>query len=329
MTHDPTPGACLITGGASLIGSHLADTLLAAGVPEVRLFDNFSLGTPETIRHLAGDARVTLIRGDVLRLNELIDATQGVTAVCALAGFLTLPMSQNPALGVAVNTQGVVHTLEACRLAGARRVVFSSSVSAYGNATAETIVEETPYVSAGLVPASAVYATTKLLGEALCAQYAQAYGLEYHVLRFSSVYGARQHGRAVNALFMAEAYEQVRRGERPIIVGDGTEVHDYIYVTDVADACAKAMLGPSHGQIMTIATGVDTTLTRVVEIILEACQARDLTPEYREDRRAVRSAAVAHLGFSRARAEQALGWVPTVGVEEGIRRYIAWRESVV
>jgi UDP-glucose 4-epimerase len=178
------------------------------------------------------------------------------------------------------------------------------------------------------VPASAVYATTKLLGEALCAQYAQAYGLEYNVLRFSSVYGARQHGRAVNAVFMAEAYERVRRGERPIIVGDGTEVHDYIYVTDVADACARALLGPSHGQIMTIATGVDTTLTRVVEIILEACQAQDLTPEYREDRRAVRSAAVAHLGFSRARAEQVLGWVPTVRVEEGIRRYIAWRESV-
>jgi UDP-glucose 4-epimerase len=328
VTHDTTPGAYLITGGASLIGSHLADALLAAGAPEVRLFDNFSLGTPETIRHLDSDARVTLIRGDVLRLNELIDATRGVAGVFALAGFLTLPMSRNPALGVAVNTQGIVHTLEACRLADARRVVFSSSVSAYGNATAETIVEETPYVSAGLVPASAVYATTKLLGEALCAQYAQAYGLEYNVLRFSSVYGARQHGRAVNAVFMAEAYERVRRGERPVIVGDGTEVHDYIYVTDVADACARAMLGPAQGQIMTIATGVDTTLTRVVEIILEACQAQGLTPEYREDRRAVRSAAVAHLGFSRTRAEQALGWVPRVGVEEGIRRYIAWRESV-
>jgi UDP-glucose 4-epimerase len=328
VTHDTTPGTYLITGGASLIGSHLADALLAAGVPEVRLFDNFSLGTPETIRHLAGDARVTLIRGDVLRLNELIDATRRVAGVFALAGFLTLPMSQNPALGVAVNTQGVVHTLEACRIAGARRIVFSSSVSAYGNAMAETIVEETPYVSAGLVPASAVYATTKLLGEALCAQYAQAYGLEFNVLRFSSVYGARQHGRAVNAVFMAEAYERVRRGERPVIVGDGTEVHDYIYVTDVADACVRAMLGPSHGQNMTIATGVDTTLTRVVEIILEACHAQDLTPEYREDRRAIRSAAVAHLGFSRARAERALGWVPTVRVEEGIRRYIAWRESV-
>ena len=104
MTPDPTPGAWLITGGASLIGSHLADTLLAAGALEVRLFDNFSLGTPETIRHLAGDARVTLIRGDVLRLNELIDATQGVTAVCALAGFLTLPMSQNPALTYGVSS---------------------------------------------------------------------------------------------------------------------------------------------------------------------------------------------------------------------------------
>ncbi len=47
-------------------------------------------------------------------------------------------------------------------------------------------------------------------------------------------------------------------------MGDGTEVHDYIYVTDVADACVRAMLGPLQGQIMNIATGIDTTLTRVV-----------------------------------------------------------------
>ncbi len=103
----------LITGGASLIGSHLADALLAAGAAGVRLFDNFALGTPETIAHLMREPRVTLIRGDVLRLAELLEASQGANGTFALAGFLTIPMLQNPGLGVQVNTVGLLNTLEA------------------------------------------------------------------------------------------------------------------------------------------------------------------------------------------------------------------------
>src|SRR5262245_29369741 len=102
--------AYLITGGASLIGSHLSDALLAAGASEVRLLDNFALGTPDTIAHLQAESRVRLIRGDVLRLNEVLEASQGVDGVFALAGFLTLPMMQNPALGVQVNTVGLLNT---------------------------------------------------------------------------------------------------------------------------------------------------------------------------------------------------------------------------
>lgn len=317
----------LITGGASLIGSHIADALLAAGAVEVRLFDNFSLGAPDLIRHLDGDPRVTLVRGDVLRLNELIDATQTITGVFALAAFLTLPLSQNVPLGVTVNTQGVVNTLEAARIAHAKRVILSSSVSTYGASTPETITEGTPYTSAGQQPATNLYGASKLLGEALCAQYARAHRLEYNALRFSSVYGERQHARAVNAVFIAEAYDAISRGENPVILGDGTEVHDYIYVTDVAAACQSAMASRSHGNVLNVATGVDTDLNRVVELLLAACGATQLRPEHREDTRAVKSASVNHLRFSRAKAEQTIGWQPVVPIEDGIRRYVAWRRS--
>ena len=322
-----TARSYLITGGASLIGSHVADLLLAGGAREVRLLDNFSLGTPETIAHLQGNPRVRRIRGDILRLNELIDAAQGTDGIFALAGFLTLPLAQNPPLGVAVNTTGMVHTLEAARIAQVRRVVFSSSVAAYGNATAETLTEEQGTVLAGVQPVAAVYGTTKLLGEALGLLYAQQYGVQFTALRFASVYGARQHGRAVNANVIAETYEVVRRGERPVIRGDGTEVHDYIYVTDVAAGCLAAMVSPSSGQVINLATGVDTTLTAVVHTILRICDAQGLAPEYQEDRRAVRSAGGTHLGFSRAKAAREIGWVPRVPLDEGIRRYIRWRES--
>ena len=210
--HDIKGKAYLVTGGASLIGSHLADALLAGGAAEVRLLDNFALGTPDTIAHLAAEPRVKLIRGDVLRLNELLEASQGADGVFALAGFLTLPMMQNPALGVQVNTVGVLNTLEAARFAGVRRVVFSSSVAAYGNAEAAVLEEDAAMVTATISPVSAVYGVSKLFGESLCRLYAQKYGLQFNALRFASVYGERQHARAVNANFIAETYERVRKG---------------------------------------------------------------------------------------------------------------------
>src|SRR5579864_2157045 len=143
-------GAYLITGGASLIGSHLADQLLAEGAGEVRLLDNYSLGAPSTIAHLTDEPRIKRIRGDVLRLPDLMDAMKDVDGVFALAGYLTLPMAQDPLTGVSVNTLGMVNTLEACRFSGVRRVVFSSSVAVYGTPTEHPITEEAGYVSAGL-----------------------------------------------------------------------------------------------------------------------------------------------------------------------------------
>jgi UDP-glucose 4-epimerase len=318
--------AYLITGGASLIGSHLADALLANGAREVRLLDNFALGTPETIAHLEGETRVTRLRGDILRLNELIDASQGADGIFALAGFLTLPMSQNPPLGVVVNSVGMVNTLEAARIARVRRVVFSSSVAAYGNTVAETLTETAGADMASVSPIAAVYGTTKLLGEALGLLYAQKYGVEFNALRFSSVYGERQHYRAVNANVIAETHAAIRRGERPAIVGDGSEVHDYIYVTDVAAGCLAAMAEGKGGQVMNLVTGVDTTHTEVVRTVLDVCGST-LTPEYRPDNRAVRSAGGTHLGFSRAKIERELGWTPRVPFREGVRRYVTWREA--
>lgn len=327
MVHTIKGATYLISGGASLIGSHIADVLLADGAKEIRLFDNFSLGTPDTIQHLVDNPRVKLIRGDILRLNELIDAMQGVDGVFALAGFLTLPMSQNPMLGISVNTIGMVNTLEACRIAGVRRIIFSSSVSTYGNSSGDPMVEETPFAAAGLTAASALYGSTKLLGEAICAQYSKMYGVEFNALRFSSVYGERQHWRAINAVFIAESCEKVKKGERPVIIGDGSEVHDYIYVTDVAEACRDAMVSVSHGHVINICTGVDTTLTEVVNVVLDAYGRKDLEPDYQEDRRTVKSSALAKLNFSRKKAEKEIGWVPKVSADAGIRRYIAWRNA--
>lgn len=327
MTIDASGRSFLVTGGASLIGSHLADCLLEAGAAEVRLLDNYSLGTPQTVAHLQGNPRVKQVRGDVLKLPDLLQAAQGVDGVFALAGYLTLPMAADPATGLSVNALGMVNTLEACRFAGVRRVVFASSVAVYGNAADHPITERTGFVSDGLQPASKLYGASKLIGEGLCARYASAHGVQFNALRFASVYGARQHARAVNAVFVARVCDQVRRGEAPVIDGDGTEVHDYVYVTDVARACALAMLSASHGHCLTIATGVDTTHTEVAQTALALCGRTDLKPVYQQDTRAVRSAASARLGFSREQAAREIGWEPQVSFEQGVRLLLDWQQQ--
>lgn len=316
----------LITGGASLIGSHLADALLAEGAAGIRLLDNFALGTPETIAHLLHDKRVKLMRGDILRLNEVLDAAIGCQGIFALAGFLTIPMLANPPLGVQVNTIGLLNTFEAARFAQVGRVVFASSVAAYGNAEAETLTEDAPTVTASLSPVSAVYGVSKLFGESLGRLYAQKYGIGFNALRFASVYGERQHSRAVNANFIAETYRLVRQGKRPIIIDDGREVHDYIHVADIAAGCLAAMTSAQHGHVMNLATGVDSSLVDVVQTVLRVCQST-LEPEYKEDTRAVRSAGGTHLGFSPAKAKAMIGWVPRITLEEGVRRYVAWLKT--
>lgn len=327
MKRDCTGKSYLITGGASLIGSHIADRLLADGAAEVRLLDNFSLGTPDTIAHLEHEPRVKRLRGDILRLNEIIDAAEGADGIFALAGFLTIPMAAQMPLGVAVNTTGMVNTLEAARIAKVRRVIFSSSVAAYGGTSADVLREDAPTTLANASPLSAIYGTSKLMGENLGLFYQQKFGVEFNALRFSSVYGERQHERAINANGIAAMYEAIRRGEAPSIAGDGKEVHDYIHVADVASGCVAAMLNGTGGDVLNLVTGVDSTLTDVAHTLLDVCGVTGVTPVYRADERKIKTAGGNHLGFSPDKAKEKISWSAQVSLRDGLRRYTAWRDS--
>lgn len=318
-------GKFVVTGGASLIGSHVAEELLARGAREVVLLDNYALGSPDTVKHLIGDPRVKLVRGDILRINELYDAFDGTDGVFAIAGFLTLPLSQNPSLGLAVNVEGQVNVFEACRYRGVKRVVFSSSVATYGD-PAPGLIEETASANlATFQPAAALYACTKIIGENLCKLYSARHGIGAIALRYSTVYGERQHYRGVNALYIMENYDRILRGEPPVIPDDGSEVHDYIHVADVARADVMAMASDVTGESFNVATGVSTSLNRIVELLVQIT-GTSLKPVRKANTAAVRASATAQLDFSRAKIEKMLGWKPEVSIEEGIRRLIAWRQ---
>jgi UDP-glucose 4-epimerase len=319
-------GRFVVTGGASLIGSHVADTLISRGAREVVLLDNFALGTPQTVGHLLKDSRVKLVRGDILRISELYDAFAGADGVFSIAGFLTLPLTQNPPLGLAVNVDGQVNVFEACRYRGVKKVVFSSSVAVYGEPGPELIDENAPANLASFQPGSSLYSCSKLIGEALCKLYHSKHGVNAVALRYSTVYGERQHYRGVNALYIVENYDRIVRGERPTVPGDGSEVHDYIHVADVARANVMAMASEVSGENLNVVSGVSTTVKRLVELLIEITGS-SLEPLYTTAGGGVRSSSGSHLNFSRAKIEQLLGWRPEIGIEEGLRRLIEWRKS--
>lgn len=318
----------LITGGYGLVASHIADHLLASDAGEVRLLDNAAVGSAATVAHLADDPRVTMIRGDILRIEDLMAAAEGVAGVFHSAMFITIPLAANLPLGMDVNVKGTVNLLEACRWRGVRKLVYSSSISAYGNQSAGTITEDSAYVAAGMHPASALYGLSKLMGEQLCAFYAAKYGLDWMSLRLSTVYGERQHARGINVLPLVASHDRIRRGLPPTIPGDGTEARDYVYVGDVARAEVLAMEKDVSGEVLTVASGRPSSFKEVVGFVSRACGS-DLPPEYDTSEGRLKSAALSEHRFDVSKAERLIGWKPETSLEEGIRRFVAWRDTTL
>jgi UDP-glucose 4-epimerase len=312
----------LITGGVSLIGSHLTERLLLHGAKGVVLFDNFSLNATDVVRHLVDDPRVSILRGDVLRLAQLTDAMAGIDGVFSLAALLTLPMSQDPSLGLEVNIRGVNNTLDAARLARVKKVVLASSIAVYGGET-DLIEASTPLAHAGMSPAFVLYAASKLIGENLGKLYATRYGLGFNAVRFATVYGERQHARGVNALHILESYQRLMKGERPVIVGDGSEVHDYIHAEDAAEGCIAAMARGVSGRAYNIGTGIATSIEKIVAIVTREAGS-NLTPEFREDTRTTRGSTTSSLSVATDLARQDLGWESKIPIDAGIHRLLAW-----
>ena len=174
----------LVTGGAGFIGSHIVHRTVAMG-ERVRVLDNFSSGKRENLHGL--EDRVEVIVGDLLNQGVLRKPMEGVEVVFHQAALRSVPFSvENPALVNRVNVEGTVNVLIAARDARARRVVYASSSSVYGDSL------DLPKSEHSLPRPVSPYAVSKLTGEYYCRVFSQLYGLETLSLRYFNVYGPRQ-----------------------------------------------------------------------------------------------------------------------------------------
>ena len=319
----------LIVGGASLVGSATAEILLQEGASEVAILDSFYQGTREVISHLGGEPRLRVVEADVLRLPQLLAAAKDIDGVVHLAAVMSLTMDRDPWMGLDVNIRGTQNVIEACCVNGVGKLVFASSTAmyGYGPGVVGDLVEDTPFHSAGAPPAAVLYGASKIIGEQLCRDAHRKRGLDYVALRYATVYGERQHYRAANALYIIETHDRVRRGVRPLVIGDGSEMKHFVHVSDVARANAAALSARATDVALNISGPSPVTTLEIVRLVAKLA-GKDLEPEHIEpDPGSVRLTSGGAWRLDHGAAERALGWRPQVDMREGVARLIAWREA--
>lgn len=309
--------AFLVTGGAGFIGSAVARSLLERG-ERVRVLDNFSTGTRANLEGLGPSLEI--IAGDILEPAVLDHALTGVEAVFHLAAKVSVPRSlEEPESDLRVNAFGTLAVLRAAAKAGVRRVVYSASAAAYGDNPHLPLRESEP--PAPLSP----YGISKLAGELYVRLFPRAYGVETVALRYFNVYGPRQDPNSPYSGVLSRFFDALARGEAPVLLGDGGQTRDFVYVADVARANLLAQTAPAaavSGQTFNIGSGQAVSLVHLLTL-LRQITGRDTEPQ----RAPARAGDIRHSCADLTRTKAQLGFEPSWALRDGLARTWEWYAS--
>ena len=309
----------LITGGAGLVGSHIADKLIDEGVGEIIVIDNFTRGTERNLEDARRRGRVTLYRRDIRDRAAIAAAMAGIDYVFHQAALRITQCAEVPRECVEVLIDGTFNVLEASVAAKVKKVVFASSASVYGMADAfPTLENHHPYHNQTL------YGGAKVAGEQMLRAFHQMYGLDYVALRYFNIYGPRMDIYGVYTEVMIRWLEYIKRGEPPVIFGDGSQTMDFVYIEDVAVANILAAKSTVTDEIFNVASGEETSLLGLLETLLKVTGA-DLHPVFKPERSVN---PVRRRLASTEKAQRLLGFRARVGLEEGLGRLVEWKRGL-
>jgi nucleoside-diphosphate-sugar epimerase len=306
----------LVTGGAGFIGSHIAEALVKRG-DRVRVLDSLITGRRENLSQVAGG--VEFIEGDIRDYATTMRAAEGASVIFHQAAVPSVPRSvADPALNHDINVNGTFNVLMAAREAGARRVVYAASSSAYGDTA--TLPKQEEMSPSPLSP----YAAAKLFGEYYCQVFSRVYNLETVCLRYFNVFGPRQDPSSPYSGVISKFITVLLRGEAPVMYGDGEQSRDFTYVANVVDANLRAAESSVEaiGHVINVGIGERVTLNQLLAE-LQKIIGSNLTASYKE----TRAGDVRHSLAAISRAENLIGYRPLVGLAEGLRRTVEWYQE--
>jgi UDP-glucose 4-epimerase len=297
----------LITGGAGLIGSHIADLLVKETNPEIIILDNFVRGRHENLAWAKAHGRLQFTVGDIRDTKLLHEAMLGVDLVFHQAAIRITQCAEEPRLALEVLADGTFNVLEA-----------ASSASVYGLAEEfPTTEKHHPYVNRTL------YGAAKVFNEGILRSFHEMYGLDYVALRYFNVYGPRMDIYGAYTEVLIRWMERIASGKPPMILGDGTQTMDFVYIEDIARANILAAKSSVTDEVFNVASGIETSLNELAGSLLRV-MGSNLKPEYGPTRKVN---AVPRRLAETQNAKNRIGFEAKIGLDEGLRRLVAWWQT--
>jgi dTDP-glucose 4,6-dehydratase len=301
----------VITGGAGFLGSHLCERLLGDG-HEVIALDNFLTGTPRNVEHLMEHDGFRLIKADV---TEYVHVTGPVDQVLHFASpaspidYLELPIET-----MKVGSTGTLHTLGLAKEKGARFLIASTSET-YGDPQVHP-QPESYWGHVNPVGPRGVYDEAKRYAEALTMAYRRTHGVDTAIVRIFNTFGERMRpndGRAIPTFI-----RQALRDEPVTVAGDGSQTRSVCYVDDLVEGLLRLLRSDLPGPV-NIGNPHELSMLDLARLIIELSGS---SSEIAFIDRPTDDPTVRQPDITLARTE--LGWEPTVPLEEGLRKTIAW-----
>jgi UDP-glucose 4-epimerase len=306
----------VVTGAAGFIGSTLVDSLLQQGI-EVLGIDNFSTGRIEFLSDALKDPKFTLLRQDLYLVKDLSSVFVGKDAIFHLAANADVRFGPDrPSVDLEQNTITTHKVLDAARIAGVKKFIFSSTGSVYGESEIVPTPENAPFPIQ-----TSLYGASKLACEGMIAAYSESFGMQVWIFRFVSILGPRYtHGHVF------DFYKQLKEHpENLTVLGNGYQKKSYLHVSDCI-AAINVALNSASASVNIFNLGVDGY-----------CEVRDsigwitdelrLTPQISfgtESKGWIGDNPLIHLDTKKI---QEIGWVPKLSIEESVRDTISYMHS--
>jgi UDP-glucose 4-epimerase len=293
----------LVTGGSGFIGSHLVDKLLEKN-HEVTIYD---ISEPKY------ESNSNFIKGDILSLEQLKEATQGIDIIYHLAAEADVErMYKAPIYSTILNTIGTLNVLESAKINKCKRVIFASTEWVYGSCKDKIVDEESR-----LYPPHQdhIYTSSKIAAEMYIQNYHDLYGVDYTIMRFGIPFGPRARSSTVTYKFLKKALS----GQPITIYGSGEQFRQFVFVEDLAEGCVACLKSEAINQIINLEGKESISIKMIAETIKKLLD-KDLKIELIKKREGDFKGKI----VSAEKAKQLLKWEPRYNYESAMNKYIGW-----